>query len=164
MGLLAWLDPTRGWPVVPGPAPELDAASLQLESLSFGAPIEGARAVGRPDRLEWRNRFRRDCDLLYAGKGLRLRFTRGRLSEVAFLVGSSASDHPAFAPARPRAPDGTRLTSEADRDRIVALFGEPDPGGSDSTVLQVFHGQGLVSDFFLDDRGRLKEWVLYPGD
>lgn len=62
------------------------------------------------------------------------------------------------------APDGSRLTPEIDRARIVALFGEPDPGGSDETCLQVFHGRGVISDFYLDERGRLKEWVLYPDD
>jgi hypothetical protein len=60
------------------------------------------------------------------------------------------------------APDGTRLTPEVDRGRIVALFGEPDPGGSDETCLQVFHGRGVASDFYLDDQGHLKEWSLYP--
>ena len=60
--------------------------------------------------------------------------------------------------------DGTRLTAEADRGRIVALFGEPDPRGSDETCLQVFHGQGVISDFYLDEQGHLKEWILYADD
>jgi hypothetical protein len=164
MGLFDWFDPTRQWSVVAGPAPDLNSSVMQLESLRFGDRLDSARFLGRPDQVCWRSRVRRDVDLLYARKGLRLKFTKGRLSEVAFLVGPRSSDHPAFAPARPMAPDGTRLTSQVDRGQIVALFGEPDPGGSDETVLQVFHSRGVISDFFLDDQGRLAEWALYPDD
>jgi hypothetical protein len=164
MGVLDWLDPTRSWPEVPGPAPELSRITMQLEGLRFGDPIESARSLGRPDRFEWRSRVKKDCDLVYARKGLRLRFTRGHLSEVGFLIAPGSSDLPGFAPSRPLAPDGTRLGPEADRARIVALFGQPDPGGSDQTVLQVFHQRGVASDFFLDEQGHLKEWALYPND
>ena len=164
MGLFDWLDPTRGWPSVSGPAPDLDRQSLQLGALPFGVPIEAARVLGRPDEFEWRSRIRKDCSLLYAKKGLRLRFAEGRLQDVAYLVGPTASDHPSFERSSPLAPDGTRLTAEADRGRIVALFGAPDPGGSDETTLQVFHGQGVISDFFLDEQGHLKQWTLYADD
>jgi hypothetical protein len=164
MGLLDWLDPTRHWPLVAGPAPDLDGSNLQFETLRFGDPLESARFLGRPNELQWRSRIERDCHLVYVEKGLRLRFINERLREVTFLVGPGASEHPSYASARPLAPDGTRLTSETDRRQIVALFGEPDPGGSDDTCMQVFHGQGVISDFYLDDDGRLKEWVLYPDD
>src|SRR5262249_21661056 len=74
------------------------------------------------------------------------------------------SDHPAFAPARPLSPNGPRLSPDVDRGQIVGLFGEPDPDGSDATCLQVFHRCGVISDFYLDERGRLSEWALYPDD
>ena len=51
-----------------------------------------------------------------------------------------------------------------DKDRIVALFGEPDPKGSDDETLQVFHGQGVISDFDIDEGGHLIRWTLYPDD
>jgi len=163
-GLFAWLDPTRNWESVPGRAPDLEQQSLQLASLPFGAPLESARILGRPDVLEWRSRLRKEFALLYATKGFRLRFERGKLVDVAYLVGRGASEHPSFAPSQPMAPDGTRLTGDVDRSRIVALFGEPDPGGSDETCLQVFHACGVISDFYLDERRCLREWVLYPDD
>jgi hypothetical protein len=164
VSLFDWPDPTRGWPDVDGAAPDPSWGSLQLASLPFGSPVEAASVLGRPDKVEWRNRLRKDCDLLYARKGLRLRFAHGRLREVTYLVGADACRHPSFQPSRPLTPDGSRLTPDADRDRIASLFGEPDPGGSDETVLQVFHGHGVISDFSLDDSGHLKEWSLYPDD
>jgi hypothetical protein len=164
MGLFDWLDPTRSWPPVPGRAPDLSRHSLQLTSLPFGAPLESARVLGRPDEVEWESRIRKEFSLLYAAKGFRLHFVQGKLVRVTYLVGRGASEHRSFEPAQPMAPDGTRLTGDVDRARIVALFGEPDPGGSDETCLQVFHGRGVISDFDLDERGCLKEWTLYPDD
>lgn len=162
MGVLDWLDATRRWPVVAGPAPNLNRVLMQFDALRFGASIESARVLGRPEKLHWNNRIRKDCVLLYASKGLRLHFHEGRLQEVAFLIGPAASDHPAFAPAQPMAPDGTRLDAQTDRDRIVALFGTPDPRGSEATTLQIFHRNGVASDFDLDKDGRLTVWSIYP--
>ena len=164
MALLDWIDPTRGWPVVEGPAPDLDGPTLQVTAMPFGQGLESARVLGRPERFEWHSRIHKDCDLLYASKGLRLSFKQGRLTTLAFLIGRGACDHPKFAPAQPLAPNGTRLGPTMDRAQIVALFGEPDPKGSDETVLQVFHRCGVISDFWLDEKGRLQEWSLYPDD
>ncbi len=164
MALLGWLDPTSDWPIVPGAAPDLDGPTLQLTALPFGQPLESARVLGRPEALEWRSRMRKDVDLLYASKGLRLEFERGLLTVLTYLIGARASGHPAFAPARPLAPNGMRLGPDLDRGRIVSLFGEPDAKGSDETCLQVFHRCGVISDFFLDEQGRLTEWALYPDD
>ena len=155
MGLLNWLDPTRDWPVVSGPAPDLNGKTLQIDALPFGGPPESARFLGRPNQVEWHSRMQKDFELLYTEKRLRLRFREGKLSDVAYLVADGA---------QPTAPDGEPLTSAADRDEIVKRFGEPDPRGSDETCLQVFHGCGVISDFYLDDNGRLKEWILYPDD
>jgi len=160
MGFFGVNDPTRQWPAVGGAAPDVDRF-MQLEKLRFGEPLQSAHFLGRPD--EFRRTGKR-CDLLYASKGLRLRFTNERLTEVSFLIGEQSSEHPAFAPAQPSAPDGTRLTAATDRSQIVSLFGEPDPGGSDETTLQIFHGHGVVSDFDLDPGGHLAEWSLYPED
>jgi len=164
MSVLDWLDPTRSWPVIAGPAPDLNRLLLQFESLRFGAPIESAHFLGRPEALHWNNRLHKDCDLLYASKGLRLRFKEGVLREVRFLIGPTASDHSAYKPAHPIAPDGTHLTAQTGRDQIVAIFGEPDPGGSDEITLQIFHKNGVASDFDFDPTGHLTEWALYPDD
>jgi hypothetical protein len=64
VGLFDWLDPTRSWESVPGRAPDLGPQSLQIASLPFGAPLESARILGRPDELEWR-RLRGVC-VVYA--------------------------------------------------------------------------------------------------
>lgn len=149
MGLFSMSDPTREWSEVSGPAPDVNSV-MQFDKLRFGDPIDSARFLGRPDRFESHNR--KECTLFWGAKGLGLRFFEGKLDEVTFLIGA----------ARPTAPDGTILTRDMDRDRIAALFGEPDPDGSDETTLQIFHGHGVASDFRLDDRGRLQEWVLYP--
>lgn len=164
MGLTDWFDPTKQWEPVSGPAPDPSALSLQVPVLPFGSPLESARVLGRPDEFEWKSRRAKDCTLLYATKGLRLRFRGGQLAEVAYLIGPGACAHASFSPAQPSAPDGSRLTADVDRARIVSIFGEPDPGGSDETCLQVFHGHGVISDFYLDETGRLREWDLYPDD
>jgi hypothetical protein len=164
MGLSDWFDPTKSWDVVEGTAPDPGGPSLTLAQLPFGSPIEAARVLGRPDVFEWKSRRDAHYELLYARKGLRLRFRGGRLDQVSYLVGQDACTLPSFAPSRPLAPDGTRLSPEVDRARIVTIFGEPDPGGSDDECLQVFHGNGVISDFYLDDQGHLREWSLYPDD
>jgi hypothetical protein len=163
MGLTDWFDPTKKWDPADGPAPD-PGPSLQIAQLPFGSPVEAAHPLGRPDAFEWRSRSEQHYELLYARRGLRLRFEGGQLVEVSYLIGGTACDHPSFTPSRPLAPDGSRLTAEVDRAKIVQMFGEPDPGGSDETCLQVFHGHGLVSDFYLDDEGHLREWSLYPDD
>lgn len=165
MGFFDLLDPTRSWPSVEGPAPDLTFLSYEIEALPFGSPIDSARFLGRPDAFEWESRMEKRCALLYARKGLRLRFGQGKLRDVAYLVGLGATDHPAFERSQPLAPDGTRLSDRVDRARIVAMFGEPDPQGSDNECLQVFHqGRGAASDFYLDERGNLREWAIYPDD
>ncbi len=164
MGWSAWFDPTSEWEEVAGPAPDPGAQSLQISFLPFEAPLESARALGRPDKFEWKNRHHKDGILLYAKKGLRVRFRGDSLIEFAYLIGRASCDHPSFSPSQPLAPDGARLTAETDRARIVKVFGEPDPQGSEETCLQIFHGHGVTSDFYLDERGHLTEWVLYPDD
>ena len=164
MGLTDWIDPTHTWEEIAGAAPDPSALSLQLASLPFGAPLESAHLLGRPDVLEWKSRRDKECVLLYAKRGLRLRFKGDRLAEVSYLIGKGACDHPAFNPSQPSAPDGTRLTPAIDRAAIVRIFGEPDPAGSDDTCLQVFHGHGVISDFYLDEPGHLTEWSIYPDD
>jgi hypothetical protein len=164
MGVADWFDPTHSWEAGEGAAPDPSAMSLQVPSLPFGCPLETARTLGKPDAFEWRSRREHHCELLYAARGLRLRFKDDKLIDVSYLIGPDACEHPAFKPSEPRAPDGTRLGPEIDRAQIVKLFGEPDPGGSDETCLQIFHGHGVASDFYLDDHGQLREWSLYPDD
>lgn len=160
--MIGLLDPTRRWEPVAGLAP--DPSGLRLTSLPFGSPLAAAQYLGKPDVFEWKSRRDNECTLMYAAKGLRLRFKEDTLVEVAYLIGSHASDHPSFTPSTPLAPDGSRLSPAVDRARIVAIFGEPDPMGSDEECLQVFHGGGVVSDFYVDDDGHLTEWDLYPQD
>lgn len=164
MGLFDWLDPTRSWEPVSGPAPDLSRLSMQLPSLPFGSPLEAARFLGRPDQFKWQSLKGRHFTLLYAKKGFRLTFEEGKLVVVSYLVGPTAVEHASFQPSQPLAPDATRLNGKTDREGIVKTFGEPDAKGSDETCLQVFHGRGVISDFFLDDAGYLREWALYPDD
>jgi hypothetical protein len=162
MGLLDLFDPTRSWEPAAGPAP--DPSGLRISALPFGSPLESARFLGRPDVFEWKSRLEKECTLLYASRGLRLHFQGGLLDVVTYLIGHDACSHPSFTPSLPMAPDGTRLTPDMDRARIVSIFGEPDPLGSDEETLQVFHGGGAISDFQIDEHGHLREWDLYADD
>jgi hypothetical protein len=136
---------------------------MQLEAPRFGEPVESARSLGRPDEFTWKSRRHRNCELLYASKGLRLEFESNRLVEATFFIAPASCPHPRFSPAHPKSPDGVVLGPDMDRKRIVELFGEPDPKGSDDEVLQIFHGD-TVSDFFLTEGGRLDRWEIYLND
>lgn len=160
--MIGLLDPTRKWESVPGLAP--DPNGFRLSSLPFGSPVAAAQFLGKPDEFEWLNRIANECTLLYAAKGLRLRFEEDKLVEVSYLIGKDACSHAAYISSKPLAPDGSRMTPDVDRSRIVSIFGEPDPQGSDEECLQVFHGGGMISDFYLDEQGHLREWDLYPDD
>ena len=151
MALFGFGDPTKDWPAAGAPAPEINSVLMQFDALRFGAPLEAARFLGRPDRFE---KSGKKAMLHYSTQGLRLTFTDDALSEIAFLIGAAS----------PSAPDGTRLTPDTDKDAIVKLFGEPDPGGSDDDCLQIFHDHGVASDFYIDESGRLTEWALYPSE
>jgi hypothetical protein len=72
MALFGFLNPTQDWPVMAGPAPDLDGPTLQIPALPFGQALDAARALGRQEHVEWHSRMTKDCDLLYASKGLRL--------------------------------------------------------------------------------------------
>ena len=146
-----------------GAAPD-PGPSLRIAMLPFGSPLESARALGRPDGFEWKSHHDKHSELLYAKRGVRLRFKGDQLVEVSYLIGQNACDHASFTPSQPLAPTGVRLTPAVDRAQIVSIFGEPDPGGSDDTCLQVFHSHGVISDFYLDEQGHLSEWSLYPDD
>jgi hypothetical protein len=161
--LLNFGDPTKDWPVVSGPVPALSRRTMQLEAPRFGEPLESARSLGRPDQFTWESRRHQNSELLYASKGLRLEFEANRLVEVTFFIAPSSCPHPAFKPAQPKSRDGVALGPETGRKRIIELFGEPDPKGSDDEVLQIFHGD-TVSDFFLTEEGRLDRWELYLND
>ena len=162
MSLSDFFDPTRTWEPAAGPAP--DPIGFQISGLPFGAPLESARFLGRPDVFEWKSRLEKEYTLLYASRGLRLRFQGGLLNEVSYLIAQDSCRHASFTPSRPMAPDGTRLTPDMDRARIVAIFGEPDPEGSDEETLQVFHAGVAISDFQIDEHGHLREWDLYADD
>lgn len=136
---------------------------MQLEAPRFGEPLESARPLGRPDQFTWQNKKAGFSELLYASKGLRLQFEANRLVEATFFIGPTSCPHPGFKPAQPKSPQGIALGPEMGRKRIVELFGEPDPKGSDEEVLQIFHGD-TVSEFFLTEEGRLDRWDLYLND
>jgi hypothetical protein len=161
--LLGLEDPTRDWPIVGGPAPPVQPSLMQLDAPRLGDSVESARVLGRPDAFTWKNRRGKEFDLLYASKGLRLRFKGERLAEVELLIGPKACDHAAYVPAHPKAPDGTALTPETTRARIAELVGQPEAKGSDEEVMQIFHGR-TASDFWFDPDGTLRSWSLYPND
>jgi hypothetical protein len=158
MGLLDWLNPTRDWPVVDGPAPELNRTLLQFDSLRFGSPLESAAHVfGRPDEFKSVSRAKKEYRLTYLQKGVRLRFREDKLDQITFLIKEGS---------KPVVSDGTRLSSQTGKDQVVATFGKPDPDGSEDFCLQIFHGQGVISDFYFEDpaHSHLTEWTLYPDD
>ncbi len=161
--LLGRNDPTQDWPVVAGPAPAVQPSLMQFEAPRLGEPVEAARILGKPDAVTWRSRGGKELDLLYASKGLLLRFKADRLTELELFIGPKACDHPAYVPAHPQAPDGTPLTPETTRAQIAEHVGKPEAKGSDDEVLQIFHGR-TVSDFWFDPDGALRSWSLYPND
>ena len=154
-------DPTRDWPVVEGPAPAVHRRTMSFESPRFGEPLESARSLGRPDEFVWNSRKNQNCELLYAGKGLRLEFEGNRLVELTFYIAPKSCPHPSFKPAQPEAPSGAVLTPGMDQRRIVELFGQPDEPGEDDVVIS--HDK-TTSAFFFSGEGRLDRWELFLND
>lgn len=156
-------NPTAQWPVVRGDAPAVQPTLMQFDAPQLGDSVDTARFLGKPDTFTSRSRMEKSFDLVHAGKGLRLRYTAEHLAEITLYIGPQSCDDSAFIPVEPVAPDGSLLTPDTSRQRILEIFGEPEPLGSDDIVLQFFHGR-TASDLFFDEQGRLESWVLYPND
>ena len=161
--LLGVPDPTTQWPAVRGYAPTVEHSLWQFEAPCLGDAVETARFLGKPDSFSSQNRAKKSFDLMYASKGLRLRYVEARLAEITLYIGSSFCEEPGFVSAEPLAPDGTTLSPDTSRKRLLEIFGTPEPMGSDDEVLQFFHGN-VGCDLFIDKDGRLESWVMYPND
>lgn len=157
-------DPTRDWPAASGQAPQVSYDRRALESLGvtlpFGANLEAARVLGRPDH------FKADAagvyTLTYAKWGVVLEYEESRFVQVSFVIDpESAGESVDVEPADARGPDGLRLSATTTQDEIVARFGTPGRVQTfDEETILYFTGGPLASEFHLDS-GRLVRWEVY---
>src|SRR4051812_32368402 len=95
-------DPTLAWGEGAPALPEFNLATMSFGSLCFGASLESAAFLGRPERFEWKRKGY--AELLYAARGFQLDFDDGKLSSLAFFIGPDEfrPKHEALAFAQPR--------------------------------------------------------------
>ena len=157
-------DPTRDWPVASGQSPQVSHDRRALESigvaLPFGADLDAARVLGRPDH------FKKDAEgvytLTYARWGLLLEYEASRFVQVSYVIDpESAGESVSVEPADARGPDGMRLSPTTTQDEIVSRFGTPGRVQTfdEDTILYFTHGP-LASEFHLES-GRLVRWEVY---
>jgi hypothetical protein len=139
------IDPTANWGPSTGRIPDFDWVTMRFGPLQFGAPLEAAAFLGRPDHF----RSTKDsyAQLIYTSKGFQVDFDHGRLAYLAFLIGPEPwpTDDPPVSFSQPWlhgvGPDRIQLTQQTDQTTLKRLFGTPDSidTDQDETILQYNH-------------------------
>jgi hypothetical protein len=160
-------DPTLAWGEGAPAIPEFNLGTMSFGSLCFGASMESAAFLGRPDRFAWKRKAY--GELLYAARGFQLDFDDDKLSCLAFLIGPDEFQpkHEALAFAQPRLrgchPE-PNLRAPVDAPTLERLLGEPDFTQTEveGTII-TYSRSGITMEFELDaTSGTLKRWNLFP--
>jgi hypothetical protein len=158
--------PLADWPPpAEGPSPQISLERQALESfgarLPFGAPIDAARALGRPDSYE--SSREGVATLTYNRWGLQLEIELGTFAQAAFLIGElhRRDSRPDLALAEPRGTDGLSLTMRTTKDDLLRRFGTPDTLQDLGETVVLYYNVGpLVSEYELRE-GFLTGWDVY---
>jgi hypothetical protein len=158
-------DPTADWPVGEAQAPLVNLERQAIETFShrlpFGAPLDAARFLGRPERFAGRSEV--TFSLMYDRWGMDLEFENSALYQVSFLIGDihRSERRPALKPAEPRGPDGLTLSPRTTHADLLQRFGEPgDLQDLEETVIFYYSAGPLVSEFEVRG-GFLTGWDVY---
>ena len=152
-------DPTKDWPVATGPAPRVSLERKALETfggrLTFGEPLESARALGRPERCKAGEGY---ATLEYEKWGLTVEFEQGRFVQATFAIGDSIIG----ASGEALGPDGLSLTGRTTKDEVLQRFGQPGKiqALDEETIFYYTEGP-LTSEFQFDEDGLLFGWDVY---
>lgn len=161
-------DPTLGWGALQLPLPDFDVTKMKFGSLEFGAALEAAAFLGRPDRFEWTQSTY--CVLLYATAGFQIDFDGGKFAYLAFFIGPddcmAAREKLEFSRPLLRGcvPDDVRLSCDTDLAQLEQLFGKAELVDAEPKETILYYSRaGVTMEFEMDGpSGRLKRWNLYP--
>lgn len=155
-------DPTAGWPPFAGRTPAFDLEMLAFGPLRLGAPLESARAIGRPSRL--RRPVESSTTLEYDAGGFRLEFFEGKLACVSFVTATEAGERlrDAAAAGEPSI-GGLRVSDKTTPDEVRAWFGEPtsDSGGGERLRWLEYQRPGATLEFEFDGEKGLGYVQIY---
>lgn len=159
--------PVADWPEIDvAPPPAIDLARRAIGPLAFGASLEKARALGRPDHFERGDP--QTAKLLYARLGLLLEFDAAAgLEYAAFLVAPDRHDpkHPLLTRCAPRFSTGVTLGAQTTEAHLRTVFGPPKSADRDAGETVLLHEQrGLAIECELTPAGTLKRLNLFPAD
>jgi len=152
------------WPVIDAPAPEVNVAENRFGRLKFGAPLDDAHYLGKPESCR---RIGRDyLELVYARAGFQVDFDHGLLAYGAFFVGPDEAQ-PAtegLTYCFPALEGGPRFTPQTSRADLEKVFGPPDQVDAMDAddVIVTFRKGDLVLEFEMNLAGGLKRWNIYP--
>jgi hypothetical protein len=158
-------NPTSDWPPATGASPQVSLERQALETfgtaLKFGAPLEAARFLGRPDR--YATHGERFVMLSYDQWGIELEFEANALSQVSFLIGEEHrnSTRPNLVLAVPKGPDGLGLSPQTTKEELIQRFGQPETlQDLEHTVVLYYDAGPLISEYQVE-KGTLTAWDVY---
>lgn len=136
--------------------------------LRFGATLEQARGIGKPDDVELTTER---VNLLYARSGFELEFQAGAFSSVAFFIAldEHTPDYQALRFASPsltlRNGDVCELNDKTTAELLVDAFGKPaDTEMSDEEALMYWEVNGVTVEAELFTTNQLKRLSFWPLD
>jgi hypothetical protein len=157
-------DPTSSWPAANGQAPQVSVDRQALESigarLPFGADLEAARVLGRPDAYATAGTGVHT--LTYATWGMVLEFEEARFVQVSFSIDPEADGASAgLGAADVLGSDGRRLAPTTTQDEIRERFGTPTQVQTFEEETILYYTSAPLSSEFHLDAGRLVRWDVY---
>lgn len=152
------------WPEAAESAPVLNIAERKIGSLRFGASIEEARALGRPDASK---QTRPDTnELLYARLGLLLEFgDTDELDYAAFFVAPDRHDprHSNLRHQPVALSTGAVLSARSTEPELIEIFGAPHEIDRDDDETVLFHRvKDMQVECELTTSGTLKRLNIFP--
>ena len=154
------------WPEATDVAPVLNLAERKIGPLRFGASIEEARALGRPDLAKNSQPAPGTSELLYPRLGLLLAFDDAQgLDYAAFLVAPDRHDprHPNLRHQPVTLSSGARLTAQTTEAELIKIVGAPreiDRDDDETVLSHVLHGLQIECE--LTPAGTLKRLNVFP--
>ncbi|PKN30460.1 MAG: hypothetical protein CVU64_03280 [Deltaproteobacteria bacterium HGW-Deltaproteobacteria-21] len=156
-------DPTEAWLVYEDEPPSVDLSKMAFGPLRFGAELQEAQFLGKPDSFKWS--CKNYCELLYARRGFQIDFENGKLCYLAFFIGQDdcLPKHPALKLSKPQIRGGVKLTQETCVDDLRKAIGPAESADADDeeTIL-TYCRSGITLEFEVNTKGLLKRWNLYP--
>lgn len=162
-------DPTVDWPDLQVVELTLVPYEGRLSDLKFGAPIEHAKAFGKPSRFRWvQNDY---CELIYARQGFQIDFDGGRFQYLSFFMDRHEAESDiaggfelALVGIQLAGGRSGQICRESRREVIDGYFGSVAriDSDNDETILY-YEVAGLTMEFEMHPKhGTLMRWNIYP--